>query len=315
MLTDNLLLQWNHLLMMVRDAKTIEIPRCLLSYPICSIKSARLIGFCDASSRAYAAVIYLRITSELHQVQVKFLSAKTRVAPISGLTIPRLELLSALLLSKLANNVKSALQSQLDLDDPICFTDSKVSLFWIQGLDHEWKHFVENRVITIRSLVAPQHWKHCPGKDNPADIPSRGASVSDLAENPLWLHGPEWIHSSEEPEKQSSPFTVPEECKSEMKSKDAAYSLIAIQDQNTSRLSDVIDVARFSSTLRLFRVTALVLEFIHRLRHRVSKNTENTLTITSPDLTHAKLLWIKDCQCTVSYTTGQEPTTNKIDRS
>ena len=67
-----------------------------------------------------------------------------------------------------------------------------------------------------------------------------------MAEIPLWLHRPEWIHSSEEPEEQSSPFAVPEECKPEMKSKDAAHSLIAIQDQNTSHLSDVIDVARFS---------------------------------------------------------------------
>ena len=146
----------------------------------------------------------------MHQVQVRILAAKTRVGPIGGLTIPWLELLSALLLSKLVDNVKSALQSQLCLDDPMCFSDSKVSLFWIQGTDHEWKQFVENRVKTIRSLVPPQHWNHCPGKENPADIPSRGMSISELAENPLWLHGPEWLYSSGELEEQSTPVVLPE---------------------------------------------------------------------------------------------------------
>ena len=78
-LTNDLLVQWKRLLMMVKNAKTIEIPRYLLLDSINSIKSARLIGFCDASSRAYAAVAYLRIETELHQVQVRILAAKTRV--------------------------------------------------------------------------------------------------------------------------------------------------------------------------------------------------------------------------------------------
>ena len=48
-LTNDLLVQWKRLLMMVKNAKTIEIPRYLLLDSINSIKSARLIGFCAAS--------------------------------------------------------------------------------------------------------------------------------------------------------------------------------------------------------------------------------------------------------------------------
>ena len=117
-------------------------------------QSARLIGFCDASTKAYAAVVYMRIESETC-VDVKFLAARSRVAPIGGMTISRLELLSALLLSKLLASIHAALEPEVSLDDPLCFTDSKVSLIWIRRVNHEWKQFVENRVTTIRSHVQP----------------------------------------------------------------------------------------------------------------------------------------------------------------
>ena len=91
--------------------------------------------------------------------------------PVVGATIPRLELLSALLLSKLNDSVHAALESEIQLGDPVCFSDSKAVLYWIQGTNHEWKQFVENKVNTIRRLVAPQHRRHCPGRENPADIP------------------------------------------------------------------------------------------------------------------------------------------------
>ena len=43
----------------------------------------------------------------------RFLAAKTRVAPLGGMTIPRLKLLSALLLSRLIVNVQVALQPEV----------------------------------------------------------------------------------------------------------------------------------------------------------------------------------------------------------
>ena len=168
------------------------IPRCYFSdVPDCP-KSVRLVGFCDASAKAYAAVVYLRIEGET-QVSVRFVAAKTRVAPLGGMTIPRLELLSALLLSKLIVSVRTALQPEVTLDDPVCYTDSRVALYWIQGCQQEWKQFVENRVTSIRASVRPQCWEHCPGRENPTDIPSRGMTASELSRNSLGLSGPEWL--------------------------------------------------------------------------------------------------------------------------
>ena len=136
-LKGDLLKQWEYLLTMLRDAEIIVVPQLLCPSTVCSIKSAGLIGFCDASSKAYAAVVYFRLETEAHQVSVKFVAAKTQVAPVGGATIPQLELLSGLVLSKLIDNVHTALGAELQLDDPVCFSDSKVALLWIQGTNHE----------------------------------------------------------------------------------------------------------------------------------------------------------------------------------
>jgi hypothetical protein len=56
------------------------------------------------------------------QACVRFVAANTRVAPLGGMTIPRLELLSALLLSKLIVSVQDALQPEVTLDDPVYAT-------------------------------------------------------------------------------------------------------------------------------------------------------------------------------------------------
>lgn len=57
-----------------------------------------IVGFCDASNMAYAAMVYLGDEGE-HGMSLSLMVAKTRVAPIKSQTIPRLELLSALLLA------------------------------------------------------------------------------------------------------------------------------------------------------------------------------------------------------------------------
>ncbi|KAJ8967169.1 hypothetical protein NQ314_003058 [Rhamnusium bicolor] len=59
-----------------------------------------IVGFADASSSAYAAVIYIRSTDITGHVSVNFLCAQSKVAPMSKVTLPRLELCAAVLLSK-----------------------------------------------------------------------------------------------------------------------------------------------------------------------------------------------------------------------
>ncbi|GFW99952.1 integrase catalytic domain-containing protein [Trichonephila clavipes] len=107
-------------------------------------------GFCDASTKAYAAVVYLKSKQEIHLV-----SAKTRVAPIKQLTIPRLELCGALLLAELISVIRKAL----------------------------------------RTKPAEYEWHHIPGKLNPANCATRGLSPQQLMNADYWWKGPDWINN------------------------------------------------------------------------------------------------------------------------
>ena len=191
LLAGELLIKWNALVSRFH-AMSISIPRCYFQFTDRSASVCSLQGFCDASMGAYAAVVYLKIEAESGN-SVKFVASKTRVSPVGKQTIPRLELLSALLLAKLVGAVTTALESEITLSSITCFTDSKAALYWIRESDKEWKAFVQNRVNEIRRLVPGDSWRHCPGKENPADIPSRGVTPLELSRSTLWLHGPDWL--------------------------------------------------------------------------------------------------------------------------
>ncbi|GFU46413.1 uncharacterized protein TNCV_1069351 [Trichonephila clavipes] len=66
-------------------------------------------------------------------------------------------------------------------------------LHWIKGPSHRWKPFVANRVREIQSLTDPNSWFHCSGKDNPADLFTRGISVDALTTNSKWWNGSSFL--------------------------------------------------------------------------------------------------------------------------
>ena len=113
--------------------------------------------------------------------QRRFVAAKTRVAPLKTQTIPRLELLSALILSRLVVSVCDSVQPMTGPLQVRCYTDSQVAMYWIRWKDKEWRPFIENWVRDIQRNVHPDLWLHCPGKTNPADLPSRGLSKVELS--------------------------------------------------------------------------------------------------------------------------------------
>ena len=59
---------------------------------------------------------------------VKFLASKSRVAPVKEETIPRLELLAALIVARLTSHVGEALEPEVNINEMTCWTDSKVAL-------------------------------------------------------------------------------------------------------------------------------------------------------------------------------------------
>jgi len=113
-------------------------------------------------------------------------------------------------------HAKVSLGKAFSVDCGICFTDSKVALYWVQGVTKEWKQFVHNQVTKICELVPVTSWSHCPGKDNPADLPSHGISPRELQSSEFWLHGSPWLPTMS-PQQSDNETDMPEECIVELK--------------------------------------------------------------------------------------------------
>lgn len=100
---DDLFKRWYSLRSFLSEAQPIVIHRHYLD-GLSDVISATLCGFCDASLKAQAAVTYLCLETK-SGFRVRFMASKTRVSPLKELTIPKLELLSALLLARLLRSV------------------------------------------------------------------------------------------------------------------------------------------------------------------------------------------------------------------
>ena len=107
----DLLKRWKNWLANLKDHPVLRLDRCLIAHPQERIESIEIHGFADSSVAACCAVIYLKITQSTG-TYVKQLTAKARVAK-PNTSVPRLELISAQMLTKLIQNVKSA--SELDV--------------------------------------------------------------------------------------------------------------------------------------------------------------------------------------------------------
>ena len=295
-LSGELLKKWNALVSNFQGA-ALSMPRCYSWSSEQDIQGCDLFGFCDASSQAYAAIVYIRVEINAGK-SVEFVVSKTRVGPTKGITIPRLELLSALLLAKLISNVLVALDNEVKFDSITCFTDSKVALYWVTGMDKEWKPFVQNRVNEIRRLVPPDCWRHCPGQENPADIPSRGISPTELSKSLLWRHGPNWlVHPTDVLHGNEGNSVMPELCLEELKIKQGDVTHTLLNSDEIVDLGCVMDCKNFSKLSTLLRVTAYVIKSIRVLKSKIKKiETSVPTELSAADVAEVESLWVVEVQ-------------------
>ncbi|XP_063632929.1 uncharacterized protein LOC134804004 [Cydia splendana] len=181
-------LDWSKYIHLLNECR---IPRRLTCKPIDKCDNS-LHVFSDASKVSYATAIFLRSNYE-GEVTVQLVQARSRVSPIREVSIPRLELMAALIATRLYLQVKEA------LDLPNCrvffWTDASVAYTWITA-EGDWNIFVKNRVKEIRQHTNVEDWRHLPGLMNPADLPSRGCNARQLMKS-KWWEGPAWLKAKE----------------------------------------------------------------------------------------------------------------------
>ena len=111
-LPDEVLNQWQKIITGLNSLNHVKVPRCYF-YTNQTVVCSQLYGFSDASDQAFAAVIYIRSTYNDGTVEVRIVGSKTRVAPTKKPSIPRLELLGALILPRLVNTISRSLSQEL----------------------------------------------------------------------------------------------------------------------------------------------------------------------------------------------------------
>ncbi|CAB0031154.1 unnamed protein product [Trichogramma brassicae] len=248
--------KWRAFEVDLQELPSVTIPRWNGYMPGTHIE---LHGFADASKFAYAAVLYLRLICQ-GQARVTLLASKTKVAPLKTLSIPRLELCAAHLLAKLAASFVATsdfAQAKLHL-----WSDSKTTLHWIHGLPARWPVFVANRCTDIITHVPQAIWHYVNTKHNPADLATRGCTVSVLRSERLWWHGPEILSATTRHWTSDEVTYASESVASEAPAEQAVLA------QSTCTLQDCDLFDRFSSYMRLKKVMVHCLRFVTRLAGR-----------------------------------------------
>ncbi|GFY76601.1 integrase catalytic domain-containing protein [Trichonephila inaurata madagascariensis] len=140
---------------------------------------------------AYGAVVYIHCVKKDGTTTTKLIASTSHVTPIEVISIPRLELLTCLLLAQLVGKVRLSLQ--VHLAKVILHTDSTIAIAWTNTPANQLKTFVDNRVSKIQTLTENFEWKHIPSAQNLADIISRDVNPEELSSLTLWWNGPQHL--------------------------------------------------------------------------------------------------------------------------
>jgi len=271
--------------------KRVQIPRCYSAAGTERAKHVSLHTFSDASQAAYAAVTYIRYEQIDGNTEISFVAAKAKVTPIKAISIPRLELMAAVMGVRLADTITAILN--VPADQRLFWSDSMDVIHWVQGQSRRYKPFVAHRVSEIQQKTNPTQWRHVPGKMNSADDATRGLNAEDLVNGSRWLEGPAFLYQKEE----SWPSTLhstESDCTEEARKESTRVNIALAVHQ----VNELLDVERFSNWVKLLRVTAWVLRFVTTLKASRGKTVRGKVdeqqsdSLTTEEMERAEKYWI-----------------------
>ena len=232
------------------------------------------------------------------KIPVALLTAKARVSPIKSVSIPRLELMAAVLGLRLAETVSEKLE--IPLSQHTRWTDSMDVIYWIQGHSRQLKPFVANQVAEIQRKSDPAQWRHVPGEQKPADDATRGLDLKNLSVESRWFQGPAFLPEGETSWPSEGRLLL-SDCSEEGKQELAKINLTFRCKQSLP----LFDIQRFSSWRRLLGVTAWILRFISRskrAKHQKSQETGNKQNdslgkvLEPEEISNAQRYWVRETQ-------------------
>ncbi|GFS51732.1 integrase catalytic domain-containing protein [Trichonephila clavipes] len=223
--------------------------------------------FCDASKLAYGAAAYVKVRKQ-NEVLVNLITSKTRVVPLKAVTLPRLELLGALVAARLSSRVQEIVRKKRSA-----------------------------KVQEISELTDPDSWFHCSGQDNPSDFLSRGLSVDTLISNNKWWTGPAFLRTDELPKTVSEcPELNEVDYLPELKSKDSKEHTVLTLNFNQTFFDHLL--SRSNKFLTIVRVLSFLYRFLFNIRNPTNKKTG---PLTSDEMKEAEIYLMKQVQLSSFY--------------
>ena len=271
--------KWQSWLKELPKLEQFEIPRCFKPPNSSDIQRCELHHFSDASSQGYGAVSYLRQTDVHGEVHCSLIMAKSRLAPLKAMTIPRMELSAAVLATRLDRMIKQELD--MAVHSSTFWTDSTCVLRYIENKDRRFQIFVANRVSAILDQSTAAQWRYVETTLNPADEASRGMTVDELLINERWKQGPAFLKKAEQswPQRPDNLGEIPE---NDPEVKKGAETFA----NKTSVVCDYIGIVieKISSWSRLKKIIAWILRYKRILRRRSQySNTNQTIKLQFDD--------------------------------
>lgn len=247
--------KWRTWLKLLPEIEGLKIPRCYRFQTAAGNQTEiQLHTFVDASENGMAAVVYLRF-AEKGVIECCLVGAKTKVAPLKYLTIPRLELHAAVIGARLANFISHGLTIQISRF--VFWSDSRNALSWIRADHRKYSQYVATRVSEILDLTNICDWRWVPTKCNVADEGTKWHNRPILTNDCRWYKGPEFLRRREEawptiPDKLAEPLD----------------ELRVTVNVHIEAKESVLPITKFGNWRHLTRVTAYVLRFTRNTRSK-----------------------------------------------
>lgn len=272
--------KWEKWLSFLPQLLGIKIPRCYLHH-ISNYNEVdvQLHTFVDASENGYAAVSYFRISNN-SSVAISLIGSKTRVAPLKLASIPRLELMAAVIGARFASTI--AENHTINIKKKIFWSDSRTVLSWIRSDHRKYHQFVAIRVSEILDISNMNEWRWISGKMNVADDATKWSKSPDLSHSSRWLNGPEFLRSDES----EWPTGGSDAMNTELELKE--HILVAQRSEPM-----LIEIERFSRWCRLLRSMAFVVRFVERLK---SNSNKLAIELTQEELRKAEKILLQEAQ-------------------
>ncbi|XP_043505744.1 uncharacterized protein LOC122526416 [Polistes fuscatus] len=250
-------------------------------------KEIEMHGFADASETAYGACIYIVSKDGRGNGSSNLLCARSRVAPLKAVSLPRLELCATVLLARMINKLTTNMR--VEFRKICCWSDSTIALAWIRAPSRNWTTFVANRVAEIQERIPNAKWGHVSSAENPADFISRGVTPTELLSLDLWWHGPGMVFGNAT---DTAP-EVPLEELPERRNTSVTCTVAMIgRDQRSREFCDRI-FNKYSQFTRLVRVIAYCGRFCRNARRAQTKDIG---PLTVAEIAQARERLIKLCQ-------------------